>query len=703
MMDHDHTLGEELDFLKSLTILYVEDDKDIREQLAQFLRRRVARLLVASNGQEGLDAYREHTPAIVITDILMPVMDGLNMAEAIKKQSPNTPIIVTTAFNETDFFLRAIDMGVDKYVIKPIDTDVMLTTLLKSVRQVRAEMQLHLTATVFETASDAIVVTDTDNRIIATNPAFTKITGYTREESLGKNPRFLSSGQQGADFYQDMWALLKRTGRWTGEIWNRRKNGASFPEWLSISAVNKGWNNGRYVAVFSDISERKAAEERIRHLAHYDVLTDLPNRTLFYDRLEQALRHTQRSHRRVAVMFVDLDRFKMINDTLGHGVGDQLLQAIGKQLKGCVRQSDTVSRQGGDEFVILLPEITHNQDAVVVAQKVLATLDRPYPIDDHVLHVTGSVGVSFYPEDGVDAETLMKNADAAMYRAKDRGRNNVQCYTPTMHTHAFQRLSLEIDMRRALETGQFILHYQPQFERPSGALTGMEALIRWRHPDLGLVPPAQFIPLAEESGLILPIGEWVLRNAIVQAQAWRQSGFDRLRISVNLSPRQFRQQDFIKKIHTLLEENHFPPHYLELELTESLLVRHTEENIEILRQLKAIGVRIAIDDFGTGYSSLSYLKRLPIDTLKIDRAFVEEITSNKDNAAIVDAIIAMAHSMSLHVIAEGVETEAQTQYLDSRHCQSVQGFYFGHPLAAEDITRLLSADTPHPLSGHYNG
>jgi len=700
MMNDDHAIAEELDFLKSLTILYIEDDTDIREQLAQFLKRRVACLLVASNGQEGLDAYRQHMPAIVITDILMPLMDGLNMAEAIKKQSPNTPIIVTTAFNETGFFLRAIDMGIDKYVIKPIDTDAMLRTLLKSVRQVRAEMQLYLTTTVFETSSDAIVVTDADNRIIATNPAFTKITGYPREESLGKNPRFLSSGKQNADFYREMWALLKRTGQWTGEIWNRRKNGAPFPEWLSISVVNNAHSNGRYVAVFSDISERKAAEERIRHLAHYDALTNLPNRMLFYDRLEQALLRTQRSHQRVAVMFVDLDRFKLINDTLGHGIGDKLLQAIGKQLRGCVRQSDTVSRQGGDEFVILLPEITHDQDAIVVAQKVLATLDRPYPIDEHTLHVTGSVGISFYPENGVDAEMLMKNADTAMYRAKEKGRNNVQCYTAAMNTHAFQRLALEIDMRRALETGQFTLHYQPQFERPSGELTGMEALIRWRHPDLGLLPPAQFIPLAEDSGLILPIGEWVLRSAIVQAQAWRQSGFDRLRISVNLSPRQFHQQDFIKKIRALLEENRFPPHYLELELTEGLLVQHTEENIEILQQLKTMGVRIAIDDFGTGYSSLSYLKRLPIDTLKIDRAFVEEIASGKKDAAIVDAIIAMAHSMSLHVIAEGVETEAQTQYLDSRRCQSVQGFYFSHPLAAEDITRLLSADTPHTLSSH---
>jgi len=407
-------------------------------------------------------------------------------------------------------------------------------------------------------------------------------------------------------------------------------------------------------------------------------------------RLGQALIKAQRNNDRAAVMFLDLDRFKVINDTLGHSIGDLLLQEVAARLTGCVREGDTVSRLGGDEFVILLPELRDAEDAYLVAQKLLAAAALPFEEHGHELHISASIGISFYPDDGASAEMLMKNADVAMYRAKEMGRNNYQFYRADMNARSFERLAMETSMRRALEREQFELYYQPRYELPDGRIVGVEALIRWHHPDLGLVAPAQFIPLAEEAGLILPIGEWVLRAAATQGKAWQQAGIPPLFMAVNVSARQFRQADFAGKVGQILQDTGFDPCWLELELTETTLMSHAEENVESLNRLKAMGIRIAIDDFGTGYSSLSYLKRLPVDILKIDRSFVSDVTVNLDDAAIVEAIIAMARSLGLNVVAEGVETAEQSKFLQARKCDEMQGYYYSKPLPADQLLQRLA-------------
>ncbi|MBS4096974.1 MAG: EAL domain-containing protein [Sulfuricella sp.] len=693
MTKHSAIGDMEIALLKKFTVLYVEDDGDIRDQLAHFLKRRVGTLHVATNGQEGLEAFQAHRPDIVVTDILMPVMDGLKMAEQIKELSPATPIIVTTAFNETKFFLHAIDIGIDKYVIKPVNTDLLAEVLAQCAHSLLSESERRLSAAVFDNSSDAIVVTDQKNCIISVNPAFSEITGYTREEVIGKNPKIFSAGRQSPEFYTQMWHDLSQNSKWSGEIWNRRKGGELYPEWLSINTVRD--NQGEithFVGIFSDITERKQAEERVRHLAHYDALTDLPNRTLFHDRLQQALIQAQRNHEQVAVMFIDLDRFKVINDTLGHGIGDLLLQSVAQRLAHCVRQGDTVCRQGGDEFVILLPKIYRAEDAALVAQKILQSIGKPFSLDGHELHISSSIGISFFPSDGVTVDVLMKNADVAMYRAKELGRNNYQFYLADMNARSFERLALETSLRRALEHHELELYFQPLMEANGQTMIGLEALVRWNHPDLGLVHPSQFIALAEETGLIVPIGEWVLRTACRQGKLWLDEGYRPLRMSVNLSPRQFHQSDFLGIVRAILDETGFDPHWLEMEVTESMLMQNTEDNIVLLKELKALGISIAVDDFGTGYSSLSYLKRLPIDTLKIDRSFVGDLNNNRDDAAIVDAIISLAQSLSLKVIAEGVEKQEQQDFLREHHCNEMQGFLFSHPLPAAQFIELLKLE-----------
>jgi diguanylate cyclase (GGDEF)-like protein len=447
--------------------------------------------------------------------------------------------------------------------------------------------------------------------------------------------------------------------------------------------------------VIASIEAHKLAEQveitkvQLAHLAHHDVLTGLPNRLLLQDRLGQAIELAHRHGRQLAVMFMDLDRFKHINDSLGHAVGDQLLQSVAQRLVDCVRHSDTISRQGGDEFLLLLPTIKHAEDAGLCAQKMLAALALPHCIDGHNLHISVSIGISIYPGDGPDAGTLIKCADTAMYYAKENGRNSYQFFEPDMNARALQRHSIEAGLRRALERQEFVLHYQPKINLLSGAITGVEALIRWQHPERGLVPPGQFVPIAEDCGLILPMDRWVLREACRQAQAWRQSGLPPITVAVNTSALEFRAQDFLENIRATLEDTGLEPRYLELELTESLLMHNAESTNSVLRALADWGVKLAIDDFGTGYSSLSYLRQFPIDTLKIDQSFVNRITSNADDATLVSAMITMGKCLKLQVIAEGVETPEQYAFLLAHHCDEGQGYYFGRPMVAEALAILL--------------
>ncbi|MFC6520744.1 putative bifunctional diguanylate cyclase/phosphodiesterase [Undibacterium arcticum] len=498
------------------------------------------------------------------------------------------------------------------------------------------------------------------------------------------------SRQNDVGFFQSMWTLVRQTGSWQGEVWNQRKNGESYPEQLSISVVrDDGGRISHYVGVFNDISTFKNYERQLRHLAQHDPLTQLPNRTLLQDRLSQAITYAIRYGHPVWVVFLDLDRFKFVNDSLGHKAGDQLLKTIAERLLLAVRDTDTVARLGGDEFVVVLSEHAGGSLCADILKRIMDAVASPLRLQEQQFFLTCSVGVAVYPDNGLNAETLIEHADLAMYRAKEVGRNNFQFYTPAMNAQVSERLRIESALRNALERDEFVLHYQPQVDLRTGRVVGMEALIRWRHPELGMVSPNRFISLAEETGLIIPIGAWVLRTACLQNKKWQRAGLGHFRIAVNLSARQFAQQDLTQSIADVLEETGLAPHYLDIELTESLIMTDVEHAVEILRSLKALGLQLSIDDFGTGYSSLSYLKRFPIDVLKIDRSFVHDITLDPDDAAIVVSIIALAHNLKLHVIAEGVETQEQFAYLKRHGCDELQGFYFSKPVPAEEFERLL--------------
>ena len=441
----------------------------------------------------------------------------------------------------------------------------------------------------------------------------------------------------------------------------------------------------------------RLAKDNLEHLVHHDALTDLPNRTLLQDRLGQAIELARRQDRRLAVMFMDLDQFKHINDSLGHAVGDQLLQSVAQRLVGCVRHSDTISRQGGDEFVLLLPYIEHAEDAALTAQKVFAALVLPHRIDEHAIHIGASIGISIYPDDGQDAETLIKCADSAMYHAKENGRNHYQFFEQSMNVRAVERQFIEGGLRRALELQEFVLHYQPKIDLQSGMIVGVEALIRWQHPQRGLLSPVQFVPIAEDCGLILPIGRWVLREACRQARAWQDAGLPPITVAINTSAPEFRAEDFLDNLGATLAASRLEPRYLELELTESVLMRDAEATGSVLHALADLGIKLAVDDFGTGYSSLSYLRKFPIDTLKIDQSFVNQMADNPDDAAIVSAVIGMAKSLRLRVIAEGVETAEQAAFLLGQQCDEGQGYYFFRPMAAEALTALLKTGPSPPF------
>ncbi len=550
-----------------------------------------------------------------------------------------------------------------------------------AVERKRAEQQLQLVALVFEQGGESIVITDSENRIVRVNKAFTQITGYSEAEALGRNPSLLSSGRQVADFYKDMWDTLHATGLWQGELWNRRKDGSFYPEWMSISQLHD--SSGavtHYVAIATDISQRKKDEEHIRQLAEFDSLTGLPNRRLLQDRVGTALTHAQRHNESVALMFLDLDRFKNVNDSLGHHIGDTLLLQVAQRLTAALREIDTVCRLGGDEFVVLCPN-TDAAGAAHVAQKLLESIGQRFQLESQDLAVTFSIGIALYPTDGSTYEALSMRADIAMYRAKQAGRNTCRFFTPEMHAESSRALQLENGLRRALELHQLHLVYQPQVSLHDDQLVGMEALLRWEHPVLGTVSPAEFIPVAEENGLILPIGEWVLRTAVQQMQTWLLAGLPLQQVAVNLSAVQFRHQNLPELVTQVLTEVGLAPHYLELELTEGVAMENPLVAMEVMKNLHQRGVRLSIDDFGTGYSSLSYLKRFPVYKLKIDQSFVRDLTDDPEDRAIVVAIIGLARSLGFQTIAEGVETEGQLTFLREQGCDEVQGYWHSRPLA----------------------
>jgi len=549
---------------------------------------------------------------------------------------------------------------------------------------------------VFKNASEGIIVTDADSTIVEVNPSFERVTGYRRDEVIGKSPRMLHSGFQNAELYRRMWASINTTGQWQGEIWNRRRNGEAFPEWLTINAVrNSDGVVTHYIGMFSDLTSIKKTQQEVEFLAYHDPLTKLPNRRLICERINSAVHRARPHGGLLAVMYLDVDRFKIVNAGMGYTVGDEVLCEMARRVQKLIGESDTLARVGGDEFAVLLEEERTAEKVGSIARAILRAIEKPLKLDAHVISVTTSIGISLYPDDGETADQLLGHADRAMAEAKREGRNAVHFYSPELTTGLLERVSLEAALRAATASGQLRLHYQPQIDLRSGAFAGVEALVRWEHPEHGMIAPGRFIPMAEEIGVIHEIGDWVLEQACAQQARWLERGVAVPYVAVNLSVRQLELPALVTRVAALLERYRLEPSMLELELTESIVMESAEHCRENMRQLRALGVKLAIDDFGTGYSSLAYLKRLPLDRLKIDRSFVQDIGGDADDEAIVRAMIAMARSLGLDTVGEGVEEHSQLQFLAAEGCAVGQGYLFSRPVPAEELEQWLLKTQVH--------
>ncbi len=566
-------------------------------------------------------------------------------------------------------------------------------TMYPSLKITRGEEdQLRLAASVMGHRLKGMMVCDPEGRIELVNSSFTRITGYALEALVGKTVEHFYSGHQGADYYPALWKRLRESGQWQGELWCRGKDGLLFPASLEFSVIqNPQGQTTHYVGILSDIREREISEERLLYLGHHDILTRLPNRRLLEDRLVQALKQADRKGEQLALMHVDLDHFKPVNESLGSAIGDRILIEAGQRIKNCVRDADTVARMKHDTFIILLTESSEIEHTATIAQKILSLLSEPMLPDVPDIRLTASIGISLYPADSAEPKILLRHAEEAMRRVKNEGRNAYRFYSEEMGAQTLARIELKMAIQRAIEDKEFKVYYQPQVDLRSNTVFCVEALVRWQHPEKGLISPAAFIPMAEETSLILPLGEWVLRMACRQLKLWRAQGLTSLRMAVNLSAVQFRQAQLPSLVQEILEETGINPSDLELEITESITLENIDKGIETMNKLDQLGVRFAVDDFGIGFSSLGYLRQFPIHTLKVDQSFIKDLATNADDAAITAAIIAMAHNLNLDVIAEGVESEAHLDFLREHQCHKVQGYYFSRPLPAEDLEKYLSA------------
>jgi len=566
-------------------------------------------------------------------------------------------------------------------------TDAVLTTFTPINRIKLMEQRLELWAKVFEASSESIMIMDPDHRILSVNRAFCRSTLYEFHEVLGESPDFLLSDRQQADFFKNFWSSVDGRGAYQGEIWIRRRNGDVYPAWLVVSVVRDALGDiSHYIGISLDISDRKQSEERIQFLAQHDALTGLPNRALCMERLSLSMHQSQRTGQKVGVLFIDLDRFKTINDSLGHHIGDGLLRSISQRLTDAVRGGDTVSRLGGDEFVVVLNGVADSDEiSHIIERRLIPSINQPHQVEGSEIHISCSVGIALYPDDGREIDELMRHADAAMYQAKANGRNMAHFFTPDLNARAQERMVLETSLRYALERGELCLHYQPRVDAKTRRLLGVEGLLRWNHPEIGLVSPAHFIPIAEDTGLIVPIGAWVVEEACRQFAQWRDTGMGEICISINLSAVQLRKANLLETLKSSLARHAVPPHMLELELTETILMDSVESTLEQLMSFKEIGVQLSIDDFGTGYSSLNYLKRFPIDKLKIDRSFVHAMLEDTTALAITKVIIGLGHTLGLKVVAEGVEQEEEARALRAAQCDELQGFYFARPVPADEL------------------
>ncbi len=639
---------------------------------------------------------------LVVSDYSMPQLNGLQVLERVRERRPELPFVLVSGAVGQETAVAAMKSGASDYIMKDD-----LTRLVPAVRRELAEAggrrarrlaESNLRASetllnsIVNTAADGIIVIDESGMLEFVNAAIERMFGWKPLEVIGRNfdSLLMPRSQAGADRISGVLDSNNRplsvgVGR---EVRAQRKDGSVFPMELTLGEMRI---DGRikYACIMRDVTERKCAEERIHQLAHYDKLTGLPNRALFSQLLEQALAEAKYSKKQVAVLFIDLDRFKLINDSLSHDSGDMVLKQVARRLSEAQLKRNTIARFGGDEFVVLMRDCQIPTDAAEAAQRMLTAIAQPLLLEGQEYNLTASIGISAYPSDGENPQTILKNADIAMYRAKEHGKNNYQFYSSQMNLHSFERLVLERFLRHALDQDEFRVYYQPKVDLVSGCITGMEALLRWIHPAMGMISPTKFIPLAEETGLIVPIGAWVLKAASAQNKIWSAQGLPPLRVAVNLSARQFAQDDLHATILNVLEETGLAPELLELEITESVTMDNPEHAAALLRKLKALGIRLAIDDFGTGYSSLSYLKRFPIDNVKIDRSFIKDIPHDEDDVAITQAVIAMAHSLGLKVIAEGVESEEHVTFLRDHGCEQAQGYLFGAPMSAEEFTNLI--------------
>jgi diguanylate cyclase (GGDEF)-like protein/PAS domain S-box-containing protein len=652
------------------------------------------RLKTATTGASALALFKGQAelPRLLVLDVKMPGMSGIEVLRRMR-EDPYTcdiPVILVSADISEQNQLAGLNLGADDYLVKPIFHETLIVRVRNLIQRNEERSKLRLAGHVFNFSGEAMLISDTNNNIVDVNAAFITLTGYDKAEVVGRNPKLLSSGQNTREEYKLMWDTLLKHGWWQGELWQRRKDGSVHPRFMTISIVrDKAGDVEYFLANFVDISSYKESELRVAHLAHHDVLTGLPNRLHLQTFLAQSILIAKRKSEQLAVMFLDLDRFKNVNDTLGHTVGDELLIQVAGRLKSCIRDYDVVARLGGDEFVVILrgPDILG--DAIGVAKKLNYQLSQPFLIGTHTLHTSTSIGIALYPDNAEHIDDLMKNADTSMYFAKSDGGNAFRFFSPTMNHGAHEKLKMESQLFVAIEKQELRLHYQVQVDemhRPIGA----EALIRWMHPERGMVRPAQFIPMIEATGLILPIGHWVLDTACAQLRLWQDDAHTRgLVLAVNVSARQFGQPDFVEQVRNIAQRHAINPALLKLEITESLLLKNIDEVIAIMSALRALGVGFSLDDFGTGYSCLQYLKRLPINQIKIDRSFVHDLATDNSDKAIVRTIVALAQNLKLDVIAEGVETEEQREILLRMGCRHYQGYLFGEPLPIQEFELAL--------------
>jgi diguanylate cyclase (GGDEF)-like protein/PAS domain S-box-containing protein len=681
--------------MKKTVILIIDDDSNLRKTLADILQFKGYETLTAGDGAEGLSILRKNAVDLALIDLGLPDISGLDLLSRIRTDHPATAVIILTGNASLESAIEATSRGAYSYLIKPYEIDQMMVQIRRAVEKQQADSALRESEAMFrgllEAAPDGMVIVNDEQEILMVNRQFEEMFGYDRSEVIGRNlgilipPRF--SHHQNYDREYFLSPGKKLMGQ-DGEFYALRKDGSEFPMEINLSPLET--LDGLIVsAAIRDVSERKGYEARLDYLDNHDRLTDLPNRILLGDRLGQALLNADRHRLQGAVLFLDLDKFKYINNSLGHDMGDRLLKMIAARLTACIRASDTVARQRSDKFVIVLSDLAENDDAVQVARKIQAAVSQPVEIDSQFIEISCCIGICLYPKDGKDVQTLFKKAELAVTIAKEQGPKTLQFFTDELDNEGATCITMERCLRRALENDELVVHYQPQLDLISGRITGVEALLRWQSTELGMIPPSRFIPLAEETGLIITIGEWVLRTAARQSRKWQDAGLPPLTMAVNLSPRQFWYPGISRTITEVLHDSGLEPHQLEIEITESMVMRDVENAIDMMKELKRLGVQISMDDFGTGYSSLSHLKRFPFDKLKMDISFVREVTFDPGSAAIAKTIIAMAHNLNLRVIAEGVETEGQLSSLRAQGCDEMQGFYFSRPLPPDEIEQML--------------